>query len=107
MFVEINKIKSVMHKIYIGVPQGTVLGPVLFLIYINDAPTTKEVKNVIFADDKGLYTNSFRIDTIINRLQKAAIKNKKFFEKWKIKINTGKTEAIVFTKRRPILSDSI
>ena len=104
---EINENKSTVHNIYTGVPQGTVLGPLLFLIYINDAPETKGVKNVIFADDKGLYTHSYRIDTIINRLQKSANKNKKFFEKWKIKINTDKTEAIIFTKRRPYVDDCI
>ena len=107
MFVEINGVKSIMHNIYTGVPQGTVLGPPFFLIYINDAPVMKDVKNVIFADNKGLYTQSFRIDTIINRLQKTAILTKKFFEKWKIKINSSKTEAIIFTKRRPHLNECI
>ena len=107
MFVDIKCSKSKNLKIYTGVPQGTVLGPLLFLLYINDAPVIKDVKNIIFADDKGLFTHSFRIDTIINRLQKAVVRNKKFFEKWKIKINSDKTEAIIFSKRRPDLTNNI
>ena len=104
MYVVINNKNSKEHNIYIGVPQGTVLGPLLFLLYINDAPNIKFVENFIFADDKGLVTKSYRIDTIINRLTKAANANKKFFEKWKIKNNIDQTEVIIFSKRRPDLS---
>ena len=79
----------------------------LFLIYINDAPIINHVKNVIFADDKGLITNSYRVDTIVKRLSDSSNKNVKFFEKWKIKTNNQKVKAIVFTKRRPFINNNI
>ena len=57
------------------------------------------VDESIFADDKMLYTSSYRISAIVKRLQKAFDSNRKFYHKWKIKLNDGKTEAIIFTKR--------
>ena len=105
--VVINGVKSISHSIYTGVPQGTVLGPLLFLIYTNDAPVTKLVHSSIFADDKGLYTNSFRVDTIKNRLEKATKSNIKFFRKWKISLNSDKTESIFFSKRRPVIDQNV
>lgn len=106
-FVSLNNEKSVLHKLLAGVPQGSVLGPLLFLIFINDAPKVKFVKESLFADDKLMFTASFRISAITKRLQQAFVANKRFFHKWKIKINDGKTEAILFTKRRPVINDNI
>ena len=68
------------HKMYTGVLQGTAFGSLLFLININDAPNMKNVKNVILVDDKWLFTSSYKVDAIKNRLQTAAARNIKFFE---------------------------
>lgn len=102
MYVFLENVISSIYDLLAGVPQVSVLGPILFLIFINDAPKIKKVDGSIFADDKLMFTASFRISAIINRLQQAYKANKRFFHKWKIKLNEKKTEAILFTKRRPI-----
>lgn len=106
-FVYLGNEKSDLWKMLAGVPQGSVLGPLLFLIFINDAPKIKDVKESIYADDKLMFTASYRISAIIKRLQQAFIANKRFFHKWKIKINPIKTEAIIFTKRRPVFEGNV
>lgn len=100
-------IKSLLKVFLAGVPQGSALRPLLLIIFINDAPKIKNVGESIFADDKLLYSASYRISEIVNRLQQALMVQKRFFHKWKIKLNLAKTELIVFTKRSPNLSCNV
>ena len=50
-FVRINNSNSSFLDVLIGVPQGSILGPLLFLIYINDLPECSLLYSLLFADD--------------------------------------------------------
>lgn len=107
MYVESQNVKSEIKIVTAGVPQGSVLGPTLFNLYINDIPKHKDVDIGLFADDTAIFASSYRTDTITNRLEAHTKRILHFFEKWKISANKAKTEAILFTKRRPILPRNI
>lgn len=104
MFVSCDKSSSNVKTMFAGVPQGSVLGPLLFNFYIHDLPKLQDIYISLFADDMCLCSASYRVDTINNRLNKAVSKIYKYYTKWKIKVNDNKTEAILFTKRRPVLA---
>ena len=53
-FASIDNIHSQIHDITYGIPQGSILGPLLFLLYINDLPTALQTTPRLFADDTAL-----------------------------------------------------
>lgn len=81
------------------VPQGSVLGPILFNIYMADIPALRYCKLAQFADDTAIYTHHRQAKTLSNRLQTDLDTICEFFKKWKTKINNNKTVAMVFSKR--------
>ena len=80
---------------------------IIVCVHQNAAPKLSKIEESIFADDKLLYTSSYRVSAIVKRLQQALKVHRRYFHKWKIKINNSKTEAILFTKRRPQIKDNI
>ena len=87
--------------ISVGLPQGSVLGPILFNIYINDLSNISEIlKCILFCDDSTLYLKEKNINTLI---EKANIELHKLYA-WvianRLTINTDKTVAIVFSTRK-------
>ena len=65
-YTEIHKCKSSKKNITTGVAQGSVLGPILFLIYINDIINYTSLNVLSFADDTTVYKSGSHIDTLIN-----------------------------------------
>jgi hypothetical protein len=82
-----------------GVPQGSALGPLLFLVYVNDIWTNTESNIWPFADDCIIYRKVMdssdidRLETYLNRLVEWEVENE-------MKINPGKSKAVSFTKAR-------
>lgn len=98
--VFIGNVSSDTYSISAGVPQGSVLGPLLFLAYINDIPKQPRTYLACFADDTASYSSSCDEDLIISRLQLSLNLLSDYFCKWKLKLNEAKTEAIMFSRKR-------
>ena len=86
---EVSSWKSVLS----GVPQGSVLGPILFLVYINDLEEGVTGKILKFADDTKLFTKTKEIGDKQN-LQDDIDKLVKWSEKWQMLFNFGKCKCL-------------
>ena len=78
------------------VPQGSVLGPYLFLLYINDI--VEKIKNRLFADDTSLFTVIENQESI-HLLNEDLCEIAKWSEDWLIILNQTKTNSMIFTRK--------
>lgn len=79
-----------------GVPQGSVLSPLLFSLYVNDIPRTPRVELALFADDTALYATERDRSKLFQRLQSAATTLGDWFRLWRIEVNPEKSAAVYF-----------
>ena len=86
-----------------SVPQGTVLGPLLFLAYINDLPSKVNVKARLFADDCLLYRH-IKTDKDAESLQDDLNKLQDWETDWQMHFNPDKCELIRITNKRKVIS---
>lgn len=100
--VVINGVKSSLGAVSSGVPQGTVLGPLLFSLYINDLPTRINSTIRMFADDCILYRT---IDCIndSHRLQQDLDEFSSWSKSWQIDLNASKCKSMVVTNKRRVV----
>ena len=87
--VVLNGISSDWTTVTSGIPQGSVLGPVLFLIFINDLPEVVENYIKLFADDTKLYAR-VGTDYQRNSLQKDIDSVMNWSDRWQLRFNTSK-----------------
>lgn len=102
--VKINEIFSIEYKIETGVPQGGVLSPILFSIYINDI-INQPIKHGkisaysnLFADDLTASGASTSLNSIEKLLNKYLQKLEEWLRLWRLSINANKCQYILFTK---------
>ena len=99
-YVEINGEKSSLKEITHGVPQGSVLGPILFLLYINDLPNAIEIFSSLFADDTIFVNSNKDLKTLEESTNIQLERAKIWFQSNKLSLNISKTKYIVFRTNR-------
>ena len=101
-FVTINNINSSPGLVTCGVPQGSILGPLLFLCYINDMSLSVNCRLLLYADDSTLLVRGKDPQIIADILSE----NLKSCSNWlvdnKLSLHLGKTEAILFGSKRKL-----
>ena len=96
-YVSVNGHCSNYLNISCGVPQGSVLGPLLFLSYINDLPkSTKVLTFYLFADGTNIYFELSELILLEKTINKHLKKVKKWFDANKLALNISKTNFVLF-----------
>lgn len=92
--VKLGSIFSKEYQIRSGVPQGSLLGPLLYIIFGYDMPKPPGTLLAQYADDTGILVSAKQPHAVRFKLQKAADKLEEWFSKWRVAINGTKSTAL-------------
>ncbi|GFV73853.1 probable RNA-directed DNA polymerase from transposon X-element [Trichonephila clavipes] len=95
--IRINETLSNEHSVSAECPQGSLLGPLLCNLYINDIPDYSLTKINLYADDTAIHATCKKLSTISFAINKHLLHLQNFYDRWKIS-NVEKSTAIIFTK---------
>ena len=98
--VQIRHTKSLKLSINCGVPQGSILGPILFIIYINDIQNFGESKKLLYADDTNLFIPGKNINELIVKMNKELSELSEWLIANKLSLNASKTHYVLFNPGR-------
>ena len=96
-FVHIHTSKSNTETVTCGVPQGSILGPLLFILYINDLSNVSDVLfPILFADDTSVYIEAEKESSVISILNEELQKINTWLKSNKLTLNLDKSHYMVF-----------
>ena len=101
-FTVLNGVKSTLLPVSMGIPQGSVLGPTLFVVFTNDLPSSVPFGSVYMYADTTIYCVGETADLAIDQVNKAL----RTFYNWclnnRLTPHPRKSEVILFTKGTPL-----
>ena len=100
-YVLTNNTSSHVMQVTCGIPQGSILGPLMFILYINDLMHCSNIlKFILFADDTNLFFSHKNINTLTTTMNTELAKLSDWFKANKLSLNVMKTNYIFFGNRK-------
>ena len=104
-FVSVNGVDSSHKPIEYGVPQGSILGPLLFVIYINDIPEVcKLAKFILYADDANIVITANNVEDLHRQTQDLIDTLVKWVDCNMLALNIDKTKYMIFCRSKVVLN---
>lgn len=99
-YVEFMGVSSNQQSMICGVPQGSVLGPLLFIIYTNDlSSVTEHSKSILYADDSNIFKTGNNLRLLFRDVNKDLDNVAEWFKANKLSLNVAKTHYMLFQHR--------
>ena len=100
-YVHYNNCSSRFSQVRLGVPQGSILGPLLFLLFINDFPNiSPEVEYILYADDSNIFISGPDLDEITDTLSNVLNKIHTWINSNQLILNIEKSNFMIFSSPR-------
>ena len=107
-FVSFDGVESKFEKIVCGVPQGSILGPLLFLLYVNDiANVSKLLLPIVFADDTNIFLSGKNVNETINLFNTELCHVIEWLAANRLSLNIAKTHYMIFKSSRRKIEQNV
>ncbi len=106
-FVTINGQNSSLKEVLLGVPQGSILGPILFLLYINDLPLCSRLRDFLFADDCTLLASGPSLPELVEHVNMEFKNVCTYFRQNKLALHPQKTQFMLFSNSRDAIDSNV
>ena len=107
-YVNVCNVESSLKPITCGIPQGSTLGPLLFLLFVNDLPNSScKLKFRIFADDTNIFYSSKNIKDLESTINEELVNVIRYCTVNKLSINFKKTSYMIIASPRKKVSINV